>query len=139
MNAMKNICKILIALSVLTITGCATVKEIPTDLTAAQIIQLGQDAYDLRDYKTAINCYQTVINRFGTNAVTLIEAKYELGHVYLAEKKYDKAYEIFSEILEIYDSVPYSDLPAAYKKLATIGIERIPENKRTAANPSEEE
>lgn len=139
MNAMKNICKFLIALSVLSLTACATMKEIPEDLSAAQIIQLGQNAYDLKDYKTAINCYQTVLDRFGSNSVTMLEAKYELGHVYLAEKKYDKAYTIFTEILELYESVPYGDLPGAYKKLAKIGIQQIPENKRPAANPSEEE
>lgn len=136
---MKNICKILIALSVLSLTACATVKEIPQDLTAAQIIQLGQNAYDIRDYKTAINCYQTVIDRFSTNTVTMLEAKYELGHVYIAEKKYDKAYAIFTEILHIYEQVPFGDLPASYKRLAQIGIERIPENKRPATNPSEAE
>lgn len=139
MNAMKNICKFLIALSVLSITACASIKEIPEDLTAAQIIQLAQNAYDLRDYANAVNCYETVIDRFGSNTIIMIEAKYELGHVYLTEKKYDKAYAIFKEILDIYDQVPYGDLPGSYKKLATIGMSQIPDNKKPDTNSSEAE
>lgn len=113
--------------TVLTCFSCATVKEIPDDRTSAQIIQLGQNAVSIGDYKSAVFCYQTVIERFGTDPAIYVEAKYELGHVYSKQKKYEQAYNIYTEILDIYDVNPY--LPAAYKKLCQIGINNIPDNK----------
>lgn len=113
--------------TVLTCFSCATVKEIPDDKTSAQIIQIGQNAVSIADYKSAIFCYQTVIDRFGSDPAIYIEAKYELGHVYSKQKKYEQAYNIYTELLDIYDVNPY--LPAAYKKLCQIGINNIPENK----------
>lgn len=124
----------------LTLFSCASVKEIPTDLTAAQIIQRGQNAYDLKDYNNAANCYKTVIQRYGIDVRVFLEGKYELGHVYLAQKKYDEAYNIFAEILDIYETTPAGDLPQAYKKLAQIGMSNIPDNKKPkTSNPSEAE
>ena len=105
--------------------SCKTLKEIPEDKTPAQIIQMGQSYVGIGDYKSAEFCYETVIERFGTDPATYVEARYELGRAYLAEKKYDKAYTTFSEILTIYDS--YSTvLPGSYKKLCNISINQIP-------------
>ena len=118
---------VLAAISSLFIS-CKTLKEIPEDKTSAQIIQMGQNYVGIGDYKSAEFCYDTVIARFGTDASIYVEAKYELGRVYLAQKKYDKAYNTFNEILQIYD-VYAAMLPGAYKKLCTISINQIPEAK----------
>lgn len=123
----KTLFSLITLFSVLACFSCATVKEIPEDRTTAQIIQLGQNAVSNGDYKSAIFCYQTVIDRFGSDPAIYVEAKYELGHVYSKQKKYTQAYNIYTEILEMYDVNPY--LPAAYKKLCQIGINNIPENK----------
>ena len=105
--------------------SCRTLKEIPEDKTAAQIIQMGQNYVGNNDYKSAEFCYETVIDRFGTDPAVYVEARYELGRIYLTQKKYDKAYAIFNEILDIYDR--YSAmLPGAYKKLCIISINQIP-------------
>ena len=108
--------------------SCKTLKEIPEDKTAAQIIQMGQNYVGINDYKSAEYCYNTVIERYGSDASIYIEGKYELGRVYLAQRKYDKAYETFTEILQIYDD--YSAmLPGSYKKLCNISISQIPEKR----------
>lgn len=139
---MKHMKKILLTLTavfaVFALSSCATLKEVPEDLSAAQILQLGQNAYEDSDYKTAILCYETVIERYGTAAAVFVEAKYELAHVYLTQKKWDKAYQLYSEILALYDEAFSGDLPPAFKKLSKIGISQIPENKRPV-NPSEAE
>lgn len=138
-NMKKILATITTMLAAVTLFSCATIKDIPTDLSAAQIIQLGQNAYELKDYDNAANCYKTVIQRYGIDVQVFLEGKYELGHVYLAQKKYNEAYAIFNEIIEIYETTSAGDLPPAYKKLAQIGMSQIPENKKPAANPSEAE
>lgn len=110
--------------------SCNSLKSVPEDMTVAQIIQQGQNYYGSGDYKAAALCYNTVIERYGDDLATYVEAKYELGHLFLKTKDYKKAYSAFSEILEIYNTVSIGTLPASYKKLAQIGIERIPESKQ---------
>jgi len=131
---MKKIIVLLsiIALAGFVLTGCQTVKEIPEGLTAPQLLQRGQSYYDNADYKNAEACYLATIDRFGDNTDTYIEAKYELAHLYVKTKNYDKARAALEEILEIYDYAMAGTLPAAYKKLAQIDLEKLP-------NRSEEE
>ena len=133
---MKKLALILSTFVVLLgISSCSSVKDIPTDLSAAQLIQLGQNAFDSKNYKASEKYFLTTIQRYGANTHTYIEAQYELGHLYLATKQYKKAYNIFNEILTMYD---YSfDLPGAYKKLAMIGIEKIPSDILNSLQKSE--
>ena len=105
--------------------SCRTLKEIPEDKTSAQIIQMGQNYVGNANYKSAEFCYETVIDRYGTDPAIYVEARYELGRIYLNQKKYDKAYAAFTEILNIYDSYA-SVLPGSYKKLCNISINQIP-------------
>lgn len=113
-------------------TACQTTKEIPTNLSAAQLIQNGQNAYGSGDYKLAEKYYQTTIQRYGNNTENYIEAKYELGHLYIKTKDYNKARETFDEIIELYSYDTTHELPASYKKLAQIGLSKIPATKTKA-------
>ena len=123
---MKKI--ILTVLASIFLISCATLKSVPEDLTAAQIIQMGQNYLVTGDYKSAELCYSAVFERYGTNAATYVEAKYELGNVYYKSHQYDKAYDTFTELLDIY-GYSQGQLPGAYKKLAQIGLDKIPEKK----------
>ncbi len=121
------------------IFGCQSVPEnIPDDLDARQLIQLGQDNYDAHHYLASQKYFNTVLERFGDDPKHYIEAKYELGHLFLKQKKYRAAYDIFNEILEIYESVPMG-LPGSYKILCGIELAKIPEDKteefKRAAKP----
>ena len=66
-----------------------------------------------------------------------MKARYELGHLYLKQKKYAAAYASFKEILDMYASTTPGVLPGAYNKLAEIGMQRIPKNKLPATKSSE--
>ena len=123
--------------------GCQTVpKEISEDLDARQLIQLGQDNYDNNRYKAAEKYFNTVLERFGDDPKHYLEAKYELGHLYLKQKKYSAAYDNFKEIEEIYESVP-AGLPGAYRILCGIELAKIPPEKikefEARANAPQEE
>lgn len=115
----------------LTLFSCASIKEIPEGKSAAQIIQMGQNSVSAADYKSAEFCYKTVIERFGTDPAIYVESKYELAHVYSKQKKYEEAYKIYTEILDLYDAYGLA-LPGSYKKLCQIGISKIPEDKLSA-------
>ena len=52
--------------------------------------------------------------------------KYELAHLYIKTKRWEKAYDNLSEILELYDYAMAGTLPPAYKKLAQIEMDKIP-------------
>ena len=114
---------------VLALSACKSLPEIPNDLTQAQLIQKGQNAFSAGDYRLAEHYYQTSIQRYGNNTENYIESKYELGHLYIKTKDYDKAQEAFEEILELYEYAAVGDLPASYKKLAEIGMSKIPAKK----------
>ena len=133
---MKKISLILsifvLAAAALTFTSCQSVKDIPEDLTAPQLLQRGQSYADNADYKNAEACYLATIDRYGDNTDTYIEAKYELAHLYIKKRNYEKARPVLEEILELYDYATVGTLPAAYKKLAQMDLEKI-------SNRSEEE
>ena len=99
--------------------ACRTVKDIPEDLTSTQLIQLGQNAYGSAQYKNAETYYRTVIARYGIDSSVYVEARYELGHLYLKQKKYAAAYASFKEILDMYASTTPGVLPGAYNKVQT--------------------
>jgi outer membrane protein assembly factor BamD (BamD/ComL family) len=124
--------------------SCGTVEEIPHDLSAAQLIQLGQDAYGKTQYKNAEIYYRTVISRYGMDNSIYIEARYELGHLYIKEKKYDDAYTSLKEIIDLYASTTPGTLSGAFNKLAQIEMAKIPTNKlpetkETAVNAAPQE
>ncbi len=111
--------------AVVSLSSCKTLKEIPEDKTSAQIIQMGQNYVGIGDYKSAEFCYNTALDRFGSDANIYVESKYELGRIFLAQHKYEKAYKAFNEILSLYDTYAVP-LPGAYKKLCNISINQIP-------------
>ena len=125
-NRTKIAAAILFTALTLTLIGCNSTKNIPDDLSAPQLLQRGQASIDASDYKTAEKYYLKTIEQYGDDTNTYIEAKYELAHLYIKTKRYDKAYDNLTEILELYDYAVAGTLPAAYKKLAQIEMDKIP-------------
>ena len=121
----KNIFNlVLIFLAAAVFFSCKSASVIPPDATYAQLIQLGQDAFSSANYRTAERYYMAVIH---------IEARYELGHLYLSRKRYADAYRTFNEILGIFENAEYGTIPAAYRKLALMGMDKIPEKYKNQA------
>ena len=118
----------LIYLLIISLFSCKTIEQIPQDKTAAQIIQMGQNYLSSGNYTSAEYCYQTALERYSDNPNILVEVKYELGNVYLKQKKYSLAYAEFSQLITLYNENP-NVFPPAYKKLAKIGISKIPHSK----------
>ena len=68
------------------------------------------------------------------NTNVYIEATYELGHLYLSRKDYERAFAKFNEIIELYETAEFGVLPASFKKLSQLGINRIPEKFKPGYN-----
>lgn len=110
--------------------SCSSVpKEIPENLTSQELIQKGQECYENANYEGALAYYETAVARFSDWPSTYIEAKYEIAHVYMKQKKYEKAEAIFNEILQMFKSAAPGSYPAAYKKLSEIGLQKISETR----------
>lgn len=124
----KNFIAITVVLLTFSFISCGSTKEIPEDLSSTQLLQQGQNEYFNGSYEMAERYYLETIARYGDDTLTYIEARYELGHLYIKTKDYRKAYANFNEILSIYEIAPMGSFPPAYKKLAELGLSKIPEN-----------
>lgn len=112
---------------VLALTSCSSTLVISDSMSAPELIQHGQSEFENGNYKNALLYYNTVIDRYGNDGPSFVEAYYEIGHIYMKQKKYEEAVKTFDEILKIYDSVGYGMLPAAFKKLSQLELAKIPQ------------
>ena len=104
--------------------------EIAPNATNLEIVQQAQNAYDKGKKEQEIKCYEILIQRYGMDTAIYIEGRYEIAHIYLKQKKYDKAEPIFLEIKEIYDSTAPGMLPGAYRKMVMKDLEKIQDKKK---------
>ncbi len=121
---------LIIALFAAIFASCSSVpKEIPEDLTAQELIQKGQTEFEKGHYTASLMYYNAVTERFADTPAVYLEASYEIGHLYMKQKKYDKAEVILQEILDIYANAQPGSLPGAYNKLAQLEMDKIKEKK----------
>lgn len=124
----KAIFTALTIIFVISIVACASVpKEIPFELSAKELNQRAQECTSSGNYAGAEVYYNTLIQRFGMDISVLIPAEFELAHVYIKQKKYEKAKPILERVLSYYE-VDSTNLPRQYKKLAQIDLDKIPQN-----------
>lgn len=131
---MKNIALslILTGLCASFFVSCVSAKvEIPYDATDREIIQTAQNEYDAGHVTRALDCYNTLLMRYGNDTALYVEGRYEIAHIYIKQKKYSEAQEILEEIIAIYDGSAPGMLPGAFNKLARADLEKIPEGKKT--------
>ncbi len=115
-----------IFLAVIFVVSCASIpKDIPLELSAKELNQKAQECTAVENYTGAEVYYKTLIQRFGMDTSVLIPAEFELAHVYIKQKKYDKAKPLLEKVLSYYE-VDATNLPREYKKLAQIDLNKIP-------------
>lgn len=102
-------------------------------MTSQELIQRGQENFENGNYPAALKYYNTAVERFAEWPSVYIEARYEIAHVYMKQKKYDKAEPIFNELIQIYRNSAPGAYPAAFKKLSELGLQTI-EEKRPKKN-----
>ena len=105
--------------------SCKSAPLISEELSAQELIQNGQSAFEDGHYKQALRYFNAVVERYEDDPAVYIEAKYEIGHLYMKRKKYKAAVPILEEIRDIYPQVPPGTLPAAYEKLARLELAKL--------------
>lgn len=99
---------------------------IPEDLTAAQLIQRGQDAAANDNYKEADLYYIATLDRYGSDLKCYVEARYELAHSFTKQERFDEAKTMYTEIINIFEQAnAIYQVQPKYKKLAQIGLDTI--------------
>jgi len=112
-------------------SSCQTTNpEVPSNLTSREIIQKAQNAYNAGREKQALYYYDTLIARYGMNTITYIEGKYEIAHIYVKAKKWDKALPVLNEIKNLYNSSLPGSYPGEYLKMVENDLAKIPEKER---------
>ena len=110
-------------------------KDIPSDLSAEELIQLAQSSYDDGNVKAAQAYYEAVIIRYSSDMALVVEAEYEIAHMKIKEKKWQQAIPDLQRILSYYESDYSGILPQAYKKLAQLDLDKVPEFELRKAAP----
>jgi len=113
---------------VLIFSGCMTVpksSDIPADQTVIQLSQAGQESLDKSNYKAAQVYYQLIIDRFGTDAVALTAAEFEIAHIKIKQKRYSEARTMIDEIIARYEAAGATKLSPEYLVLAKNDLARI--------------
>ena len=123
----KSIFVALTFLAIIFVVSCASIpKDIPLELSAKELNQKAQECTAAENYAGAEVYYKTLIQRYGMDTSVLIPAEYELAHVYIKQKKYDKAKPVLERVLSYYE-VDNGSLPRQYQKLALVDLAKIPQ------------
>ena len=129
MKLKKSVRWLLTALfAVLLVFSCASRPVvIPDDLTPMELIQRGQEASDRNRYSTALQYYQTLIERYPFDIDFICAAEYEIAFIHYKQKKYDIAKIEFADLLERYNTPDEELLPPQFKILSQKILARITE------------
>ena len=126
----KTIFVALVLFVIIFVVSCASIpKDIPLELSAKELNQKAQECTAAENYAGAEVYYKTLIQRFGMDTSVLVPAEFELAHVYIKQKKYDKAKPVLERVLSYYE-VDNGSLPREYKKLAQVDLNKIPQEEK---------
>jgi outer membrane protein assembly factor BamD (BamD/ComL family) len=99
--------------------------EIPDDLTAAELIQRGQEASDRNRYNVSLQYYEAILERFPYDIDSVIAAEYEIAFIHYKQKDYIQSKTEFNRILAYYNTPDQELLPAQFKILSNIVLGKI--------------
>ena len=104
--------------------SCSSVpKEIPTDKTLEELKLQAYEYSAKGKYDASEKYYRTIIERFGTNVEVQVSCEFEIAHLYVKQKKFNKAEPLLNKVLSYYEIDP--SLPAQYKKLAALDLQKV--------------
>jgi outer membrane protein assembly factor BamD (BamD/ComL family) len=115
--------------------SCVTnVGDIPESVSVGEIVQMGQNAEDRNRYNSAIVYYETIKERFPTDAVAIAGADYAIAHCHYKQRKYVTARTELNDLLERYNSPLGAALPKKYQVLATSVLNLIAQKTKVVAD-----
>jgi outer membrane protein assembly factor BamD (BamD/ComL family) len=99
--------------------------DIPADLTAAELIQRGQEASDRNRYNVSLQYYEVILERFPQDLSIICASEYEIAIIHYKQKKYDDAKNEFTDLLTRYEDPDEELLPPQFKILTTKILAKI--------------
>jgi outer membrane protein assembly factor BamD (BamD/ComL family) len=99
-------------------------------VTAAELIQQGQSAYEWNRYGQAVQYYEAILVRFPDDIDRACEAQYEIARIHYKQKKYNIAREEMEELRARYETVDGEILPTKFKILSEIVLGQIAEKQK---------
>jgi outer membrane protein assembly factor BamD (BamD/ComL family) len=91
---------------------------IPDDITAAELIQRGQEASDRNRYVVSLQYYEAILERFPSDLANVCAAEYEIAFIHYKQKKYAEAKDEFRDLLGRYEDPDEELLPPQFKILS---------------------
>jgi outer membrane protein assembly factor BamD (BamD/ComL family) len=104
--------------------------KIEDDITAAELVQRGQAAYDWNRYAQAAQYYTAILERFPFDIEKTCEAQYEIARIHYKQNQYDTAREEMEALRERYNSAEAEILPSKFKILSEIVLAQIDEKQQ---------
>ena len=130
----KIIIAFLTAVLALFLISCRSATDtLEPDLLPAEIFQRAQEAADSGRYNQALLYYQTFQERYPEEVERNLWASYEIAFLYYKLGKYDRAVELFDELIELYTTEESAAMVQAPKILALKVKATILEKHTTAA------
>jgi tetratricopeptide (TPR) repeat protein len=105
-------------------------------LSAAELIQRGQEASDKNRYNQALQYYEAILERFPGDIDDVCAAEYEIAFIHYKQKLYVEARRELEALLLRYAAPDSEFLPPQFKILANIALGRLTE-KENARTPWE--
>jgi len=121
---------LIVLIAALLLSSCAITPNIPDSMSAAEIIQRGQEAMDRNNYRIASHYYQALYDRNRTLIDLVITAEYHIAFIHYKQKKYELAKEELNAVLAYYNNPDQELLPQHFKRLAQIVLNQIDEREK---------
>jgi outer membrane protein assembly factor BamD (BamD/ComL family) len=99
--------------------------NIPDDITAAELIQRGQEASDRNRYAISLQYYEAIFERFPSDLASVCAGEYEIAFIHYKQKKYAEAKDEFTDLLARYEDPDEELLPPQFKILSTKALKKI--------------
>ena len=116
------------AILVMAMVSCASnIVQVPDDMPPSKIIQKAQEATDINKYKSAIQYYQVLLERYGDVNEYYVTGEYEIAFIRYKQKKYTEARWGFENLLVLYSEEGGETLPPQFKVLAERVLARMNE------------
>jgi len=114
-------------LSLLLLFSCASGQvNVPPEMPPNKIIQRAQEAADVNKYRTALQYYEVLLDRYGSVDEYLAVGEYEIAFIHYKQKKYISARQEFTTLLDRYN-VAGNTLPSQFKALSEKMLNRLTE------------
>jgi outer membrane protein assembly factor BamD (BamD/ComL family) len=89
------------------------------------LIQRGQEASDKNKYSRALEYYEVLLQRYPESMEIVCAAEYEIAFIHYKQKKYSQAKGEFGALLARYDTPDEELLPAQFKILSQIVLDKL--------------